>query len=121
MNDVITIEAENVAEARPINPHALHYATPFERVVKALAQELRRAFDHADLNHVRFSASISGRTHGDLEISFEMSDQSWGGEVKACSIQAIMDELLRRHGWNKRHAPTAIGYDGADKDSEDIF
>lgn len=119
MNEVITLEAEDVAEARPIDPHALHYAKPFEQVVKALAQELRRAFNHADLNHVRFSSSISGRTHGDLEISFEVSDQSWGGEVTGNSIQAIIDELLRRHGWNKRHAPTAIGYNGEDK-AEDM-
>ena len=118
MNHIIEAEA---IELHQIDPNRLRNARRFEEAVKAIAQELRQCFNLADLSHLRFEVKVQGRVHGDLKVSFSMSDASWGGDVEGHSIQPILLELFRRHGWNKRHTPQALGYNGEDKEDDIAF
>ena len=112
------MKSEDVIDAVVLDPNNLHYARAFEQVIKSLAQEMRRVFNMGDMGYIRFEASAVGRTHGDLKISFKLSTESFGGDVEGDCIQPVMDELLRRNGWEKRHQPKCLTYSGEEISGE---
>lgn len=119
-NGVITVEAYDATEAHQIDPHNLRHARRVEDAVKALAQEMRQVFNMADIAFMRLGIEVKGRVTGDLKVEFTISAESYGGDVTGHSIQPAMIELLRRNGWDQRHIPKCLSYDGNDKDTEEV-
>ncbi len=56
----------------------------------------------------------SGRINdGDVKIEWHIWAGGWDNrqEAKGASLSACVAEVLRRYGWQERHAPVCIGYD----------
>ena len=71
-----------------------------------------------EIHSVQFSIDVSGRAHdGDLQVKYELgSSYSEGGVVKGPNLDVVIDEYLRRFGWDKRNQPLCISFDGAVKE-----
>jgi hypothetical protein len=58
--------------------------------------------------HLRVKAD--GRIQdGEVLITYELSDSVYyAASVQGDSLEAVLDEFIRRHTWNARHLPLAI-------------
>jgi hypothetical protein len=81
----------------------------FENMFKAVAMQIRDRLGDADLSNVKISIVASGRTHGDLEIEYVIGDY-YSGQVVANTLEASVNEFLRRKGWDDINKPIAIPY-----------
>lgn len=53
-------------------------------------------------------------TKGDVSLSYELAEDFYSlypEVVKGDSLQAVVDEFLRRHGWSVLHAPKVVSYE----------
>ena len=92
----------------------LSYAR-FEEELKHIIQCIRDEIAQVeDISEFEFIIKASGRAHdGDLNLSFEIDHPYKSNvEVVGDGIGAVIEEFMRRHGWTKRHAPIAIGFNG---------
>ena len=74
---------------------------------------IRSRLGEANVGGFTFTISASGRTMTDrseVKIEYNLSDNDWSSHnsVKGNSLEAVVDEMLRRHGWNSTHAPLAL-------------
>jgi hypothetical protein len=87
-----------------------------EGAIKRAVKQVRRALRNADEgSEFHFRIYAYGRVQDGetrLEISLADSPYSSSGAVTGHSIQPVIDEYLRRHGWDKLNAPLAISFDG---------
>jgi len=45
----------------------------------------------------------------ECKIEYKVSPSAWGGsEVGGNDLSAVIDEIIRRNGWEKRNAPLAL-------------
>lgn len=81
-----------------------------------LIQETKEMVEHIaeceSVSSFRLDIEISGRVHdGDILIEYKLgqgySDYS---RVVGKALGPVVQEFLRRHGWNERHAPIAISF-----------
>lgn len=87
--------------------------TKFDALIKELAIHVRERLSNVESIHsVYFSIDVSGRVHdGDLEVKFEVgSPYSEGGRVKGAQLEVVLDEYMRRFGWDKRNQPLCISF-----------
>ena len=93
-----------------MNSEHLVAIVSFEREVKRLREVLRRV---ETLSSFAFKVRAYGHVHtGDVKVSFELAPNDYGAEpVKGDALHAVLDELLRRHGWKQVHDPKALSYD----------
>ena len=58
------------------------------------------------------AGALAGRiVGGDLKVEYRLGE--WTEDrVTGNSIDAVVNEYMRRKGWDKRHAPLAIAYAG---------
>lgn len=85
----------------------------FDDVVKEIAIYVRGRLAEVEAIHsVQFSIDVSGRAHdGDLEVKYEIgSSYSEGGVVKGARLEVVIEEYLRRFGWDKRNQPLCISF-----------
>lgn len=82
----------------------------FENMFKAVAIQIRDRLGDADLSNVNISVIATGRTHGDLEIEYVVGSYYNNEQVKANSLEAAVNEFLRRKGWTDVNKPVAIPY-----------
>lgn len=63
------------------------------------------------LQAFEFTIRASGRVHeGDIELTFKLDHPYESGVyVTGNTVAAVLQEFMRRHGWNKRHMPLMIG------------
>jgi hypothetical protein len=55
-------------------------------------------------HHITLEIEISGRVNdGDLKIQYGAGD--YGPSVKGDTLRNVVQEHMRRSGWNDRHAP----------------
>jgi hypothetical protein len=77
--------------------------------------DVRRKMADADIGSAfTIELKASGRINdGDVKIEWNVSAGGWDNrqEAKGASLSACVAEVLRRHGWQERHAPVCIGYD----------
>lgn len=68
-----------------------------------------------DVGHFNVAITASGRTEtgcDNVKIEYRVGEGSYSYEsVTGDSIQACLDEYLRRNGWNQAHAPLALTHD----------
>lgn len=88
----------------------------FTKAMTALVEESRKAYDAHHISQFNFSATVSGRTTGDLSVTFKFSENSYGYNDAASHnpIQALK-EVLRRHGWVKENTSLVLTYSGDEK------
>ena len=82
-----------------------------EQVIVNIVQLIRHELQKIEtINSFEFEIKASGRVHeGDVKITFCL-DSSYDSYVscKGNSIAAVLQEFMRRFGWNARHSPLLI-------------
>jgi hypothetical protein len=84
-----------------------------EGAIKRAVRQIRESLSRADEgSEFYFTIEASGRIQeGEVKLEFGLAESSYGTKVKGFSIQPVVDEYLRRHGWEKVNAPKAISFD----------
>jgi phosphoglycolate phosphatase-like HAD superfamily hydrolase len=84
-----------------------------KRAVKQVRKALRNASEGSEF-HFRIYAH--GRVQeGETKLEISLADSGYSsGVVTGNQIQPVIDEYLRRHGWDKLNAPLQISFDGSD-------
>lgn len=93
------------------------FAGAVKREIKRVRKRMAR-----DENQSRFAVRITatGRLHdGDVNLTYAVGHSDYGYEVEGDDLDACVDELMRRDGWKKVHAPVAIGYEKIPSDDTD--
>ncbi len=90
----------------------------FEGALKREIKRVRRELAKCDaLPFMRLQITAEGRLHdGDMKLSYCLADQYGINSVTGDELYSVVDEFLRQHGWQARHAPTAIAYHAAPSD-----
>lgn len=97
--------------------------TRFDALIQELAIHVRdRLKVLEDLSSLDFEIEVSGRVHdGDLRINYQIgSTYNEGGVVKGPRLEVVIDEYLRRFGWDMRNQPLCISFDGTTQEPESI-
>lgn len=83
----------------------------FEGALKREIKRVRKEMQKVDsLSHFHISIEAEGRLHeGEVKLTYAIGQYS--GLVKGDSIQACVDEYLRRNGWETIHDPKALTYE----------
>jgi len=78
-----------------------------KREIKRIRNELKNCEDFA---HMIFKIEADGNVNsGNIKLTYQLCGPK--AVVTGDSIQAVLDECLRRHGWEKIHAPKALSYE----------
>lgn len=95
-----------------MSEHTVAIVSP-EGALKREIKRVREALQRDETLH-SFSIQIkaSGRVHeGQVKLEYGVGDSEYGVDVKGDSLQAVVDELMRRRGWSAVHAPKALTYE----------
>ena len=88
----------------------------FTMAMTALVEESRKAYDAHHIGQFNFSAEVSGRTTGDLSVTFKFSENSYGyNDATSHDPIRALEEILRRHGWAKENTTLVLTYSGDEK------
>lgn len=78
--------------------------TQFEAAFIKEQYRVRKILADHDVNNFYFSISADGRTMtGDVKVEFKLGKQSYSEPVRGNSVDAVLDEFLRREGFEKKH------------------
>ncbi len=82
--------------------------TPFEKLLIEEAKSIREQLSECEtLARMDFTIAVEGRVSGgDLEVTFGLGE--YGREVVGNSVDAVVAEYLRRHGWQRHNNPLCI-------------
>jgi hypothetical protein len=83
----------------------------FEEDMLDLVRQVRqRIADETDRTEILFKIRASGRVNeGDFKITFELENEyDRECNVKGGSLEAVVDEYIRRNSWKKRNAPLCL-------------
>lgn len=88
----------------------------------AATNYVRSRLAEANIGGFHFEITSSGRTMTDkseVKIVYQLNDRdySYGSTVEGNSLEAVVDEVLRRNGWQKAHAPLALP--GAEEEEDE--
>lgn len=90
-----------------------------EGMIKRAAAEVKRQLAHAEAgSEFQLTITASGRIHdGDLKIEYGLANNTYGLQVVTGNrLDPTVEELIRREGWDKSHAPLQI----SQSDQDDI-
>jgi hypothetical protein len=105
-----------------MNEHVVAIVS-FDGAVKREAKRVRKELQRDETLHsFGLRIDISGRVHdGDLKLKFTIGDSEYFSQsVTGDSLQAVIDEFMRRRGWTAIHSPKALGYETVPSDDSDI-
>lgn len=94
----------------------------FEGALKREIKRIRnRLKDVEEISEFSVKIEASGRVHdGEVKLSFAIAPNSYGyNEVKGRELNAVLEEMMRRHGWQKKNDPLAIAYEKVPSDDTD--
>lgn len=85
----------------------------FEGALKRELKRVRKALQAVeDLSEFMLKIEMSGRVHsGDVLLKYGIGASSFTTTVSGDNLQAVLDEFLRRSGWQKIHAAKALTYE----------
>lgn len=84
-----------------------------KREIKRVRQQLQQV---ESLSSMHLEIKIEGSVHsGDLKLTYGLGQ--YVGKVVGDTLQAVLDEFVRQHGWEKVHAPLVIGYEKIPSDN----
>lgn len=90
--------------ARKFNSLDLYY--------RAAVSHIREMLGNADVGGFHFTIKASGRTMTDrseVQIVYKLGDSEWGANsVEGDTLENVLSEMLRRHGWNEAHKPLTL-------------
>lgn len=95
--------------------------TKYDDLIKSLALHIREELSRVDeISLIDFTLSIDGRAHdGELKIKYSLgSSYRAGGCVEGGRLEPVINEYLRRFGWDYRNKPLELTFDGETKKSE---
>lgn len=94
-----------------------------EQFAGSLAASLRQELKPLEsLPGFCFDLRIEGRVHsGDLRVEFRIGENQYAQDVKAGTYRAMIEEFMRRHGWDKANRPLMIGYDATIQQDKDLL
>jgi hypothetical protein len=73
------------------------------------SQHVRERLGEADISGYRLDIASQGRVHGGAPlITYTISSEYGTEAVSGDRLAAVIDEYLRRKGWNLRHAPRCL-------------
>jgi len=79
----------------------------FETIVKGQVADIKEQLRGTDsICRFEFTIKAEGRLDGEVSIHFGLGE--YGTDVRGDSVSAVVQEFLRRHGWNERHAPLCL-------------
>jgi hypothetical protein len=84
---------------------ALHYA------IQAAATEVRQRLSDANVGSTfSISITISGRLNSSdpLKVAYKVANNSWESGPEGNALTPVVDECLRRIGWNDAYSPTCL-------------
>ena len=84
----------------------------FEGALKREVKRIRKELQKVDsLSSMRIDIEVSGPVHsGDIRIQFCVGS-GYGNNVKGDSLNACVDEFLRRNGWEAIHKAKLLTYE----------
>jgi hypothetical protein len=76
----------------------------------AAIEDIRAKFADADIGRFEFRVVSSGRTMTDeAEVKIEyVCCANYEADVHGNCLENVVEEVLRRHGWDDRNAPLAL-------------
>ena len=81
----------------------LHHA------VAIAVTDLQALLSLADVSNFRLDIEISGRVHGgDILVTYKMGERYSSNSPEGSRLEAVVQEFLRRRGWEARNAPLAL-------------
>ena len=82
----------------------------FEGALKREIKRVREQLRQCDaLSNFSLTIHAEGRLHeGEVKLTFGLG--SWNNEVKGDALNAVIEEFMRRNGWEALHAPKALAY-----------
>lgn len=88
----------------------------FQAELKRVAEHVRKRFNDCHFSYVGIDIAITGNTTGDIKIQFEVKKEQYTNEVvRGYDLETAVDELIRRHHWNRRNKPDQLTYAGSDE------
>ena len=88
--------------------HLSNKTIRLDETIKEITRDIRDKFSAENLSDLNIQIKISGRTDGDLKISYQVSEEYGSNSVKANDLYDATMEYIRRHGFAKTHAPTLL-------------
>jgi hypothetical protein len=79
-------------------------------VYTSAVEEVRTRLGAADIGHFSFHIDADGRTltdRSEVKIEYHLA-AGYDCRVKGNDLNAVIVEVLRRHGWDEAHAPLAL-------------
>lgn len=87
-----------------------------KREIKRVRNELKKI---EDLSQFEMIIKADGRVNdGDVKLQFEI-DLDYDQNVRGDSLQAVLDEAMRRRGWTKIHDAKLLSYEKIPSDDSD--
>ena len=90
----------------------------FEKELVYTVKSIRARLQSIEnLEAFTFQITAEGRVHdGEVRITFKLDHPyETGVDVRGNSIGVVLDEFMRRHGWNKRHTVLLITNGASDE------
>lgn len=83
--------------------------TDLEQALIEEVRAIRAQFAEANVSDLRLDIEIDGRVlSGDLQITFRCGSDYGYEQAAGGDLSAVVDEFLRRKGWNNRHAALCL-------------
>lgn len=91
----------------------------FEQVVEHKVKAVRERMRNHDASEMYIEVRVTGRVQtGDLKITYCFGEYS--GRVEGNELDKVIEEYMRRKGWDEVNAPIAISYQpNSETDYED--
>lgn len=80
---------------------------------RAAVDHVRTSMGKADVGAFNFTIKASGRTltdRSEVKIVYRLGQNDWSSAdaVEGDTLDNVLAEMLRRHGWNEAHAPLSL-------------
>ena len=85
----------------------------FEGALKREIKRVREMLKECDdIPTFKLSFEAKGRVNdGEIKLQYTVCPNEYGADtVTGDDLNACIEEMLRRHGWTKRHSPKALAY-----------
>jgi len=79
----------------------------FERDVLSISNFIRERVKLTEnVNHIHFEIEVKGRPDSDLKIAYKLGE--WSGQVEGNAVEPVLNEFLRRCGWDQSNKPLSL-------------
>ncbi len=77
--------------------------------VAVAVNAIRETFSEANIGNIRLDIEASGRVNaGEILVTYKLGEQYGSNTPEGHRLAPVLDEFMRRKGWNERHKPLAL-------------